>query len=64
MKLQEAVTLYIEGLESPSNAWGVHFVNANGRLVESDAFLQYLMQQFGRDAVDTELNKRFKRDVA
>lgn len=63
MSLQSDMDLYIEGLESPANAWGVHYVKSWDGDVQSDSFLAYMMAKYGRDAVDSELNKRFKREV-
>ena len=59
MSLQSDMDLYIEGLESPANAWGVHYVKSWDGDVISHSFLSYMMARYGRDAVDSELNKRF-----
>ena len=63
MSLKSEMDLYIEGLESPANAWGVHYVKSWDGDVASHQFLGYMMVKYGRDVVRSELNKRFNREV-
>ena len=58
MSLQRDVKMYIEGLESPANAWGVHFIKVGNTDVESHEFLQYTVKRYGTDAVESALDDR------
>ena len=46
MSLQSDMDLYIEGLESPANAWGVHYVKSWDGDVTSHSFLSYMMARY------------------
>lgn len=60
MKLQEAVTAYINALESPPNGLGQHYlIMPNGSDVRSDHFLAGLYNSFGRDKTNAELDRQF-----
>lgn len=60
MKLHEAVTAYIQALESPPNGWGQHYVIlSNGTDVRSDHFLAGCYHSFGRDKTNAELDRQF-----
>jgi hypothetical protein len=58
MNLQRDVEMYIEALESPANAWGVHFVKVGNTDVESHSFLHYMVKRYGTDAVENALDDR------
>jgi len=58
MSLQRDVKMYIEGLESPANAWGVHFIRVGNTDVESHSFLHYMVNRYGTDAVESALDDR------
>ena len=60
MNLQEAVTAYINALESPPNGLGQHYLFlSNGSDVRSDHFLAALYRGFGRDKTNAELDRQF-----
>lgn len=58
MSLQRDVKMYIEGLESPANAWGVHHIKVGNTDVESHAFLHYMVKRYGTDVVENALDDR------
>ena len=58
MSLQRDVKMYIEGLESPANAWGVHFIKVGNTDVESHEFLHYMVKRYGPDADERALDDR------
>ena len=58
MSLQRDVEMYIEGLESPANAWGVHFVKVRNTDIESHVFLHYMVNRYGTDVVENALDDR------
>ena len=58
MSLQRDVEMYIEGLESPANAWGVHFIRVGNTNVESHSFLHYMVKRYGADIVENALDDR------
>ena len=59
MSLQRDLEMYIEGLESPANAWGVQFVNVRNTDIESHVFLHDMVNRYGTDAVENALDDRF-----
>lgn len=58
MSLQRDLNMYIEGLESPANAWGVRFVKVGNTDIESHVFLHYMVNRYGTDAVENALDDR------
>jgi hypothetical protein len=58
MSLQRDLEMYIEGLESPANAWGVHHIKVGNVNVDSHSFLHYMIKRYGTAAVENALDDR------
>ena len=57
--LTKAVAKYIEALESPPNAWGVHgFVNHNDQFITTDDMVHYMFNVFGDDVTSAEIDRQ------
>ena len=57
--LTRAVAKYIEVLQSPPNAWGVHgFLNHRDQFITTDDMISFMFNVFGDDVTSAEIDRQ------
>ena len=57
--LTKAVAKYIEVLQTPPNAWGVHgFLNHHNQFITTDDMMHFMFNVFGDDVTSAEIDRQ------